>query len=176
VRPTTDRVKESVFSILGDVSGQRVVDLFAGSGALGLESLSRGAKDVVFVEKNRAPLRQLEINLSRVEKCLPADAASSTRIVKADVQRVPKVLSEHKNNVDLIFADPPYAKNSSSDISVMDMLNSDDFRVWAGNAILILEHPAEVVVAQNDVTPWRILRQRQFNKTNITFVQLNPES
>ena len=176
VRPTTDRVKESMFSILGDVSGQRVVDLFAGSGALGLEVLSRGAAEVVFVEKKREPMRYLEFNLSRVEKCLPPDVQSETRIIKADVHRVPDVLSIHRHNVDLIFADPPYVKTSSFGVSATDIVKSDDFRDWAGNAILILEHPVAASLVPDGENPWRILRQRQFNNTCITFLQLKSES
>jgi 16S rRNA (guanine966-N2)-methyltransferase len=100
-RPTTDFVRQAVFSILGvRVEDTRVLDLFAGSGALGLEALSRGAKTCVFVDEHRAVEKVLLENLdkSRLE---------GGRVVKADVHSWVK---RDVGSYDLIFVDPPYAK------------------------------------------------------------------
>jgi 16S rRNA (guanine966-N2)-methyltransferase len=96
-RPTADRVREALFSMLGDVSGARVLDLFAGSGALGIEALSRGAESAVFVESNQQALAALRRNLEAVG----ADA----EVRRQDVLRF---LTRPEGTFDLVFCDPPY--------------------------------------------------------------------
>ncbi len=96
-RPTADRVREALFSMLGDVSGARVLDLYAGSGALGIEALSRGAGSALFVERDRPALAALRRNLEAVG----ADA---------DVKREDALgfLTRAEGTFDLVFCDPPY--------------------------------------------------------------------
>ena len=96
-RPTADRVREALFSMLGDVEGARVLDLFAGSGALGIEALSRGAACAVFVERDARAAAAIERNLAAVG----ADA----RIARQDVSRF---LGRDEGPYDLVFCDPPY--------------------------------------------------------------------
>lgn len=100
VRPTTDRVREAWMAAAGpEIPGARVVDLFAGSGALGLEALSRGAEDVVFVERARDALRTLRDNIESLE------AADEVTVVGDDVFRY---LDRTRPYFDVAFADPPY--------------------------------------------------------------------
>jgi 16S rRNA (guanine966-N2)-methyltransferase len=96
-RPTADRVREALFSMLGDVAGARVLDLYAGSGALGIEALSRGAGSAVFVERDARALAALRRNLEAVG-------------VDAEVrgQDVVRFLAQPKGPYDLVFCDPPY--------------------------------------------------------------------
>jgi 16S rRNA (guanine966-N2)-methyltransferase len=96
-RPTADRVREALFSMLGDVEGASVLDLYAGSGALGIEALSRGAESAVFVERDSQAVAAIERNLAAVG----ADA----RIVRQDVGRF---LGRAEGTYDLVFCDPPY--------------------------------------------------------------------
>ena len=96
-RPTADRVREAVFSMLGDVSGARVLDLYAGSGALGIEALSRGAESAVFVERDRAALTALQRNL---------EATGARGEVRR--QDVARFLARPAGTFDLVFCDPPY--------------------------------------------------------------------
>lgn len=98
LRPTSDRVKESLFSILGNLDKRRVIDLFAGSGNLGLEAISRGAESCIMVENNAQQIRLIEENVSRL------GIEDAVRIVKNDVRRFLKEPPE----TDLILADPPY--------------------------------------------------------------------
>ena len=101
VRPTTDRVREAWMSIVGErLPGAEVVDLFAGSGALGLEALSRGAARVTFVEKSRGAIRVLERNI----RALGAGAVAS--VVQGDALAHLRALEPLR--YDLAFADPPY--------------------------------------------------------------------
>jgi len=100
-RPTTDRVREAWMSALQhDIPGARVLDLFAGSGALGLETLSRGAESVTFVEKAQAPLRALQTNIEKL------GAHDETTIVKGDALRYIEGLEP--GAFDIALADPPY--------------------------------------------------------------------
>ncbi len=96
-RPTADRVREALFSMLGDVSDARVLDLYAGSGALGIEALSRGAESALFVERDQAALAALRRNLDAVG-------------ARADVRRqdVLRFLARPEGTFDLVFCDPPY--------------------------------------------------------------------
>jgi 16S rRNA (guanine966-N2)-methyltransferase len=96
-RPTADRVREALFSMLGDVSGARVLDLYAGSGALGIEALSRGAESAVFVERDRAALAALERNLEAT--------GARGQVRRQDVARF---LARSEGTFDLVFCDPPY--------------------------------------------------------------------
>jgi 16S rRNA (guanine966-N2)-methyltransferase len=103
-RPTADRVREALFDILGPgVAGTRVLDLFAGSGAVGIEALSRGAARVVFVERDRDALRALRANLARLRV-----SRQRGRVVAGDVLRVLAGLASSEAPADLVFVDPPY--------------------------------------------------------------------
>jgi len=100
-RPTSDRTREALFSVLGSrVEGARVLDLFAGSGALGIEALSRGASEATFVETSPAALRSLRANLE------PLDAAAETH--RSDARRFLGTASRAARQYDLVFLDPPY--------------------------------------------------------------------
>jgi 16S rRNA (guanine(966)-N(2))-methyltransferase RsmD len=99
-RPTSDRVREALFSILGDVSGLRVIDLFAGSGALGIEALSRGAESAVFVERSRAAAGVLRANLA----ALGLEAA----VVVRDSLAALGDAARRGDQYDLALLDPPY--------------------------------------------------------------------
>jgi 16S rRNA (guanine(966)-N(2))-methyltransferase RsmD len=102
-RPTLGRVRESVFSIIGaDVIDARVFDLFAGTGAFGLEALSRGAAHCTFVEKSHGALEALRKNVAKLAY------ESKSRVVAGDVLRL--LTAETAAGVDLLFLDPPYAK------------------------------------------------------------------
>jgi 16S rRNA (guanine(966)-N(2))-methyltransferase RsmD len=99
-RPTSDRVREALFSILGPLDGARVLDLFAGSGALGLEALSRGAASAVLVERAPASLRVLRGNV--------ADLAADAEVVASDARAHVRAARAQGAQYDLVFLDPPY--------------------------------------------------------------------
>jgi len=106
-RPTSGRAREALFDILQDsVVGARVLDLYAGSGAIGLEALSRGAAETVFVETER---RALDVNLSR---CAPDPA--TVEVFGGDARRAIDVFSREGRRFDFVFADPPYSRGVSA--------------------------------------------------------------
>lgn len=127
-RPMTGRAKESVFSILaGRLDGARVLDLYAGSGALGLEALSRGAVSVVFVDQGREASRTIERNIENV-------GLGGTLIRRS----LPGAIAAVDGLFDVIFVDPPYA---DSDGSVTDTLSSLD-EVLASDGIVVVHRQA----------------------------------
>jgi len=105
IRPTSDKVREAIFSILaGAVAEARVLDLFAGTGALTLEALSRGARDAVLVEDQAAALEVLRRNLEAL------GVAARTRILPLPVRQALKKLAAREEKFDLVFLDPPYGR------------------------------------------------------------------
>jgi 16S rRNA (guanine966-N2)-methyltransferase len=148
VRPTLDRVREAWMSILQlDIPGARVLDLFAGSGALGLEALSRGAVSVDFVEKDVRTVRILRKNIEVL------DAEAQTTIERADALQFASELGDHA--YDIAFADPPYAGGLAVELA----------GVWLKSpfaSILSVEHGARERMPQGGET-------RRYGDTAITF-------
>ena len=129
-RPTSDRVREAAFAILGSVEGASVLDLFAGSGALGLEALSRGAASAVFVESDHTAVATIERNLEK----LRLDGA---KIIRSDALRY---VARTGERYDLVFVDPPYEMVESLRMRLAEHLP----RVLAENGLVVLETAAGV--------------------------------
>jgi 16S rRNA (guanine966-N2)-methyltransferase len=102
-RPTADRVREALFSLLGSVEDLSVLDLFAGSGALGVEALSRGARDAVFVDSSPAALKAVRRNLERL-----GIGDSRAGVVRSDWRAFLRRAAARGEHWDLVFCDPPY--------------------------------------------------------------------
>jgi 16S rRNA (guanine966-N2)-methyltransferase len=151
VRPTTDRVKEAIFSTLApDLNAAKVLDLFAGSGNLGIESLSRGALQVTFVDKSSLCTRFIEKNLATL------GVHESAKVIKSDVFAFVRQCTEEFN---LIFMDPPYDKGLASNMAphVYNLLKI--------GGILTIEHsPYEVI----DIQPWKT---KTYGDTMITYIK-----
>jgi 16S rRNA (guanine966-N2)-methyltransferase len=164
VRPTSDRVRESLFSSLGPMDGLAVLDLFAGSGALGLEAYSRGASRVVFVERSRRVARALKRRL--VNLGIDPVQEESISLIEADAARALRRLSgDPDERFDLVFLDPPYAEGDRE--TTLEALFS------AG----ILEPEARVVVEgpkRHPVPPlpgMRVVNERRYGDTLLTWLE-----
>ena len=132
LRPTPDRIRETLFNWLqGDIYGASCLDLFAGSGALGFEALSRGAKDVVFIEKNRRAAEQLSVNLA----ILKSDAI----VFNADALSYLSNISDTQNPFDIIFLDPPYRKGLLEQSLELLM----EKKLIKSKTLIYLEHESE---------------------------------
>jgi 16S rRNA (guanine966-N2)-methyltransferase len=129
-RPTSARAREAVFSILGDVTGARVLDLFAGSGALGIEALSRGAAHATLLDSDVTAIRAMILNLSRL------GLKERSMVVNADVRIAPIPSLE---GYDLVFVDPPYAQ-------------AGEFGPLLSDALPAMLRPQARVVSESD---WR---------------------
>jgi 16S rRNA (guanine(966)-N(2))-methyltransferase RsmD len=161
-RPTADRVRVTLFDIVGPaIAGTRVLDLFAGTGAVGIEALSRGAARAVFVERDRDALRTLRANLATLH--LSREAA---RVVAGDALAALPGLVATEGPFDLVFLDPPYAGDLASKV----------LAALVGTPLL---HPAtEVVVQHFTKTPPRVpaglvarREPRRFGETTLTFLR-----
>jgi 16S rRNA (guanine(966)-N(2))-methyltransferase RsmD len=131
-RPTSDRVREALFSILasrGRIEGARVLDLYAGTGSLGIEALSRGAVQATFVERARPALRALEANLAAL------GLASEGSVLAEPVPRALAQLAEKGARYELVFADPPYAELDAAAASLARLPD-----VLGEGATVVLEH------------------------------------
>ena len=126
-RPTSDRVREAVFAIVASVEGMTVLDLFAGSGALGLEALSRGAASATFVESDRAALEAIDRNLEKL-------GLQGARIVRGDAV---EYLAKTSDRYDVVFIDPPYEKDDKDAYRrVTDRVNTG-LRKWPGGMFAV---------------------------------------
>ena len=127
-RPTSDRVREAVFSILGSVVDARVLDLFAGSGAMGLEALSRGAAGCVFVERDRQAARVIQANLEKVRL---TGAVVTTRDAIAALRDE----RDRDRRFDLVLADPPYEDWHRHERSLAELVPA----VLADDGLVVVE-------------------------------------
>ena len=130
VRPTSDRVRESIFARLGDCAGCQVLDLFAGSGALGLEAISRGAESAIFVERSGRVVSALAATLKRFE------VEDRTEVLKLDARGGLRRLSERGVQFDLVFFDPPYADFEALPGLLSTMVDS---KLLAPSGVVVVE-------------------------------------
>ncbi|HSS18344.1 MAG TPA: 16S rRNA (guanine(966)-N(2))-methyltransferase RsmD [Candidatus Dormibacteraeota bacterium] len=167
VRPTMDRVKGAIFSSLGDaVVEARVLDLFAGSGALGIEALSRGASSVVFVEEDGQSAEIIECNLAKTKL--------KGRIRQQDAFDFLGHASGSEL-FDIVFADPPYEKTEKGESFTEKLLANEELpQLMDADGILVLEKwPAEAVPQMKQ---WLLVRQKTYGATEVLFLSRSPES
>ena len=158
-RPTMDFIKESMFSIVQDLEEKKVLDLFAGSGSLGIEALSRGAVSVDLVEFSTKGISQILNNLKTI---------GSGNEIKVKRKKVESFIKKCNEKYDVIFVDPPYQK---------DLINKTlkliiEFKLLNKNGIIVLEHhPFERIETQ--VSEDYQITSKKYSKCNITIVRRN---
>ena len=160
IRPTADRMREAIFNILSfRVQKAIVLDLFAGTGALGIEALSRGAESAVFIDTNKKVLSLIERN---IRSCKLGDRA---KIIKWNINKNLNCIKSADPPFDLVFIDPPYNKHFIKP-SLSYLYRST---VLAKDAFIIVEHdPAEQVPEDNPA--FKIADQRKYGKTLVSFL------
>jgi 16S rRNA (guanine966-N2)-methyltransferase len=140
VRPTSDRLRETLFNILApQVGGSRFLDICAGSGAVGIEALSRGASEATFIDNSRRACSAIEANLQAL------GVGREATVIRSDAVAALKRLAEASEQFDIIFFDPPYA----SDIYRAVMLKLAASALLSDNAIVIAEHRAKTPPESN---------------------------
>jgi 16S rRNA (guanine966-N2)-methyltransferase len=152
-RPTGDRVREAAFNLIGPVDGGEVLDLFAGSGAMGLEALSRGAARAVFVESDREACRTIERNLDKLR-------LTGAVVVCADAPRALAAEVAAGRRYDLVLVDPPYELFSSLQTRFASYLPA----VLAQDGLLVLETAA----ADEPSLPLRLRTSRRYGSARLT--------
>ena len=159
-RPTSDRVRESIFNILGDtVRDACVLDLYAGTGAMGIEALSRGAKSVFFAEDHKTALAELANN---IKKC---SLENRTRTIKWNIRDNLNILQSHRPAFNLVFIDPPY----NEDLIRPTLSHLARSQCLVNGARLSVEHsPREPIPANRP--EFEMTDQRRYGKTLVSFL------
>ncbi len=159
VRPATDKVKGAIFNVLQSRVNwtlAKVLDLYAGSGSVGIEALSRGAKNCIFVEKSRNAHAFLKSNIESI------GAGTESNVVYGDAEAF---VESTRTKFTVVFADPPYAlealKNIPNKIFEKDIVAEDGY--------LIIEHPARYDFARNGL--WEVVVQKVYGNTCVSFFQ-----
>ena len=171
LRPTTDKLRETLFNVLGElVVDARFVDLFAGTGAVGIEALSRGAREAMFVEKHRPAAALIKKNLESLEirksaRVLPLDALLALKRLAEE----PATASAH---IDILFLDPPYAEKLQY-ANVLSFLGETN--LLAENAVVIAEHQRSLDLPETfgKLERVRVLRQ---GDAALSFFRFRPPS
>ncbi|MBW2060147.1 MAG: 16S rRNA (guanine(966)-N(2))-methyltransferase RsmD [Deltaproteobacteria bacterium] len=159
VRPTADRVREAIFNILGPgVEGRKVLDLFAGTGALGLEAMSRGAIRAVFVDKRPEALAAINRNIDAL------GLKESTRILKIDLNRGPGPLKNEAKQFDLVFMDPPYCE----DLIQRALSMMVRFRLASPDTLVVAEYWRKEDLSQISKN-WSLTEERIYGQTKVVF-------
>jgi 16S rRNA (guanine966-N2)-methyltransferase len=152
-RPTGDRVREAVFSIVGSVEGAAVLDLFAGSGAMGLEALSRGAASCVFVERDRAAARTIQANLEKLR-------LTGAEVVLREAAAFLRDARRRGYRYDLVLVDPPYGEWERHEPRLAELLPS----LVAEGALVVVETDERV---EPDL-PLDLVTARRYGSARIT--------
>jgi 16S rRNA (guanine(966)-N(2))-methyltransferase RsmD len=159
VRPATDKVKGAIFNVLQSRvhwTSAKVLDLYAGSGSVGIEALSRGAGNCIFVENSRNALQFLKSNIASI------GAEGEAKVVYGDADTF---VNSSRTKFTVIFADPPYAlealKNIPNKIFEKGIVAEDGY--------LIIEHPSRYEFAQNSL--WEVVVQKVYGNTSVSFFQ-----
>lgn len=165
IRPTLDRVKESFFNQVGPgLEGEAFLDLFAGSGGMGIEALSRGAEKVVFVEPN--PEAQ-SIILQNLEKCKMADDPARWVLLKSPALAGLKSLAERKLDFDLVYVDPPFA----DDLYEPTLLELAASGLLRPDAMVVVEHFHKTVLRKN-YDKLELYKDRRLGDSCLSFYRL----
>lgn len=157
-RPTADKVKESLFNILAPYigGGEAALDLFAGSGALGLECLSRGAGSAVFVEKSKSAAQIVKKNVSAL------GYEGKSRVVLSDFE---KYLAQCREQFDFIFIDPPYASGFYN--SALKLIR--ERRLLKAGGLVILEYGSEA--GMPDISGYSVIKVKNYGTSTITILK-----
>jgi 16S rRNA (guanine966-N2)-methyltransferase len=154
-RPTGDRVREAAFNLIGPLEGALVLDLFAGSGAMGLEALSRGAERAVFVESDRAATRAIEENLDKLRL--------RGTVLREDAVRALRSEAQAGRRYDLVLVDPPYEMFSDLQPALARLLP----RVLADDGLLVVETDERV----EPELPLELRTSRKYGRARLTLFE-----
>ena len=167
VRPTMDRVKAAIFSSVGDaVIGARVLDLFAGSGALGIEALSRGASSAVFVEEDPQSADIIEGNLAKTKL--------AGRVRRQDAFDFLRHASTAET-FQIIFADPPYEKTKHGERYTEKLLTNETLPcLLESSGVFVLEKRPNEILPKMKL--WHMIRQKTYGATEVLFLSATPTS
>ena len=167
-RPSTDRFKETLFNIIEnslkiDLKGKNILDLFAGSGSLGIEAISRGARSCTFIDNSSKSIKAIEDNIYSLR--LP----SIHDCIKVDIEKIRKFKKSSKDLIDIIFSDPPYAKVEKNKTAIKNLRSN----FWLNKKTYIfLEAPVKWL--ERDIEGFHIIDERKIGDSLlITYLTSN---
>ncbi len=177
IRPTSDRAREALFSILGDrVIHARVLDLYSGTGAIGLEALSRGAKEVLFVDYHQTALELIKKNCAVCLQSMSHTTAGAARIIKSDLQKGIRLwpdnetAGKNQKQYDLIFLDPPYGKG----LAEKTLLHIDVSALCTEHTLVIAEEANGITLPDSFANQLVLKNQRRYGDTRFWFYTIQP--
>ncbi len=154
-RPTTDKIKESIFNMIGPFfDGGIGLDLYGGSGGLGLEALSRGMEHFIFIDKDQKAILTIKEN---IKQC---NYDEKTEVFRNDAKRALKALHKRELQFDMIFLDPPYAKQ----MLMKDIEEIDKLQLLSSEGRIVAEHGTEVTLPEQ-IGSFQLIRQETYGKT-----------
>jgi 16S rRNA (guanine966-N2)-methyltransferase len=165
IRPTADRVKESLFDILAPLEGTYFLDIFAGCGNVGLEALSRGARRSVFVEKEPRLVDSIRANLRVL------GVESRGEVIAADAEKGIRYLRKRGDRFDILFADPPYEEGHVAE--TMKFLEEGD--ILAPGGVIALQHSVRETVEDGFTRTMSVTDQRRYGDTMLSFFRKRRE-
>ena len=171
-RPTLDRVKESLFNILqNEIKDSIVLDLFAGSGALGIEALSRGARTAVFCDKNYEATKVIYQNLVRTH------FKENAKVINSDYKKALTNLNKQRFSFDIIFLDPPYkedlAGNAIKQILELNLLKSGGTIIIETDEITRDNQEINEIIKNNNFKNTYIKDRRKYGRANLIFLSMD---
>lgn len=164
-RPTTDKVKEALFSMIQmRVPDSRVLDLYSGTGQIGIEAVSRGADSAVMVDKAGSAISIINRNLEKIR----AQNEPSLRVIKSSATAALEKLAQEGKQFDIIFMDPPYKIAHSAAVEAVELINK--YNLLAEGGIFIVEHSSEEPFV-TDVINLKLNRSCSYGLTMLTFFE-----
>ena len=153
IRPTKDRIRESIFSALGDINGTIVLDLFAGSGAMGIEAISRGSKEAYFVDHDDLAIKVISHNITSL-------GIDNGKIYKADAFIKIEDFAKNNQQFDIIFLDPPYAINQY--LNLINKIIREN--ILEENGVIVVESSSEI---SYDDFAFKKIKRYHYGKSNV---------
>ncbi|MBU4252812.1 MAG: 16S rRNA (guanine(966)-N(2))-methyltransferase RsmD [Candidatus Omnitrophica bacterium] len=153
IRPTQDKVRKAVFDILGDINGLTFLELFAGSGAVGFEALSRGAAELTLVEFNHDSVLAIKRNIALFQ-------APACKLYHLEAEKAIKLLSLDKKSFEIIFIDPPYHKDMAK--KILQTLEAYD--ILSPNGLIVVQH-SKLEPLPQDSLKFSLIKEAKYGDT-----------
>ncbi|MFH1281994.1 MAG: 16S rRNA (guanine(966)-N(2))-methyltransferase RsmD [Candidatus Omnitrophota bacterium] len=153
IRPTQDKVRKAVFDILGDIEGLTFLELFAGSGAVGLEALSRGASELTVIESNRESIMAIKRNIELLK-------VTACNLYNLEADKAAKLLSLNKKSFDIIFIDPPYNRDMAKKI----LQTLEGYDILTAHGLIIVQH-SKAELLPKDSLRFSLIKEARYGDT-----------
>jgi len=156
IRPTQDKVRKAIFDILGDIEGLAFLELFAGSGAVGLEALSRGASELVMVESNRDSILAIKKNIEMLK-------ITNCNLYHLEAEKGAKLLFQNGKRFDIIFVDPPYLREMAKKI----LQTLEGYDILAPHGFIVVQH-SEAEILPKESSKFDLIKEARYGDTRLS--------